>query len=93
VERAFLLLPFEHAEDLAAQEESVRRFGALARDAPPAWRTALATFADYARQHRDVIASFGRFPHRNAILGRESTAEERAFLAASAHDWGQSRAE
>ncbi len=92
VERAFLLLPFEHAEDRAAQEESVQRFEALAQQAPPGWREALASFVAYAREHRDVVARFGRFPHRNAILGRESTAEERAFLASGAHNWGQSRA-
>ena len=89
VEHAFLLLPFEHAEDRAAQEECVRRFEALAREAPEAWRAALAPFAAYARQHRDVIARFGRFPHRNAILGRASSPDERAFLAAGPEAWGQ----
>jgi uncharacterized protein (DUF924 family) len=89
VERGFLLLPFEHAEDRAAQEESVRRFEALASEAPEAWRAALLPFIEYARQHRDVIARFGRFPHRNAILGRASSADERAFLASGADAWGQ----
>jgi uncharacterized protein (DUF924 family) len=88
-ERAFLLLPFEHAEDRDAQEESVRRFEGLVREAPPEWRDVLAPFADYAREHRDVIARFGRFPHRNAILGRASTAAERAFLSSGANAWGQ----
>lgn len=85
VERAFLLLPFEHAEDRDAQEESVRRFEALVREAPPEWRDVLAPFVDYAREHRDVIARFGRFPHRNAILGRASTGAERAFLSSGAN--------
>ncbi len=71
VERVFLYLPLEHCEDLADQELCVRLVGAL--DENPDW-------GDYARQHRDVIARFGRFPHRNAILGRETTAEEAAFL-------------
>jgi uncharacterized protein (DUF924 family) len=92
VERGFLLLPFEHAEDRAAQEESVRRFEALVREAPPEWREALEPFVAYSRAHHDVIARFGRFPHRNAILGRESTAEEREFLASGPQAWGQSRA-
>lgn len=69
-ERLFLYLPFEHAEDLADQERSVALFRALGEP----------TYLDYAIRHRDVIARFGRFPHRNAILGRQSTAAERQFL-------------
>lgn len=71
VERLFLYLPFEHSESLADQEDCVRLVSAL--DGKPEWR-------DYSIKHRDVIARFGRFPHRNAALGRESTAEEEAFL-------------
>ena len=74
-ERAFAYLPFEHAEALAEQDEGVRRFAALAAE-HPAW----AESFDWCVRHRDVIARFGRFPHRNAILGRESTAAERQFL-------------
>jgi len=75
VRRAFVYLPFEHAEDLACQDEALRLFGTLAAEAPQ-----LADMLDYARRHRDVIARFGRFPHRNAVLGRPSTAEEEVFL-------------
>lgn len=71
----FVYLPFEHAEDEAAQRESLRLFGALAAAHP-----ALASYDDYARRHAVVIERFGRFPHRNAILGRVSTPEEIAFL-------------
>ena len=67
----FLYLPLEHCEDLADQELCVQLIGAL--DENPDW-------GDYARRHRDVIARFGRFPHRNAALGRETTPEEAAFL-------------
>jgi uncharacterized protein (DUF924 family) len=74
VQRWFLYLPFEHAEDLAAQRESLRLFGTLARDA------ASASTIDYARRHYDVVARFGRFPHRNPILGRASTPEEIAYM-------------
>lgn len=74
-QRGFACLPFEHAEDLALQHESVRLFEALAAADP-----GQAESLDYARRHRDVIARFGRFPHRNAILGRADTAEEAAFL-------------
>lgn len=75
VQRAFVYLPFEHAEDIAAQEQSVQLFGELAAAAPQ-----LADMLDYAHRHRDIIARFGRFPHRNVILGRSSTAAEIAFL-------------
>lgn len=76
--RMMLYLPLEHSEDPADQELSVRLIGAL--DAEPAW-------AEYARKHRDVIARFGRFPHRNAVLGRETTPEEAAFLAEHGTGW------
>jgi uncharacterized protein (DUF924 family) len=74
VERWFAYMPLEHAEDLALQERSVGLFSALAKD------TELGDILDYAVRHRDIIARFGRFPHRNAILGRASTAEEIEFL-------------
>jgi uncharacterized protein (DUF924 family) len=75
VQSWFVYLPFEHAEDLDAQRESLRRFERLAIDAAGA-----GTFT-YAMRHYAVIERFGRFPHRNAILGRASTPEEIAFLA------------
>ena len=76
IPRSFAYLPFEHAESLAMQDESVRLFSGLA-DEMPTLRHMLA----YANRHRDVIVRFGRFPHRNAVLGRNSTAEELAFLS------------
>ncbi len=76
VERMFVYLPFEHSEDLADQELSVRLFAAL--DA-----TLGEDVLDYAVRHRDVIQRFGRFPHRNAALGRVNTAAEAAYLAQS----------
>ncbi len=76
LQRWFAYLPLEHAEDLALQERSVALFGALAAADP-----ALAGALDYAERHRDVIRRFGRFPHRNAALGRPSTDAELAFLA------------
>jgi len=74
VQRWFVYLPFEHAEDLAMQRESLRQFERLATDAAGA-----GTFT-YAMRHYAVIERFGRFPHRNAILGRASTPEELRFL-------------
>jgi len=73
--RTFVYLPFEHAEALAMQDEAVRLFTRMAAADP-----GFASTLDYAHRHRAVIERFGRFPHRNAILGRRSTAEEIAFL-------------
>jgi uncharacterized protein (DUF924 family) len=72
--RAFVYLPFEHDESGESQERSVRLFEALEHE------TGLRGYVRYARRHAEIIARFGRFPHRNAVLGRPSTDEERAFL-------------
>lgn len=69
VQRNFVYMPFMHSEDLAAQAESVRLFSELGGEG-----------LKYARHHHDVVKRFGRFPHRNAILGRQSTPEELEFL-------------
>jgi len=81
VARTFMLLPLEHAEDLALQNDSVAAFTALAAEATPDTQALLASALDYAQKHQSVIARFGRFPHRNAILGRTSTPQEEAYLA------------
>lgn len=72
--RWFVYLPFEHAEDMAVQDRSVELFSALATE------PGMEGILDYAVRHRDIVARFGRFPHRNRILGRESTPEEIEFL-------------
>lgn len=71
-ERWFLYMPFQHAENLAAQERSLTLFRVLDRDDPGALK--------WPENHAAIIRRFGRFPHRNSILGRDSTAEELAFL-------------
>nr|WP_310384734.1 DUF924 family protein [Roseateles sp.] len=76
LQRWFALLPLEHAEDLALQQRSVQQFEALA-----ASDARMAGALDYARRHLDVIARFGRFPHRNSVLGRASTDPELTYLA------------
>lgn len=81
LQRVFAYLPLEHAEDRALQRQSVALFEALCAEVPPPQRKRFEEFLDYARRHHDVIARFGRFPHRNAVLGRTSTAEEMAYLA------------
>lgn len=75
VKRMFLYYPFMHSENLAHQHQAVAFFKALTDIAPE-----LASALEYAYRHRDIIAKFGRFPHRNAILGRPSTPAEQAFL-------------
>lgn len=75
VRRMFVYLPFEHAEDLRTQEESLGLFKSLGEDEP-----AHAGLLKWAKSHHAIVARFGRFPHRNAILGRASTPEEVAFL-------------
>lgn len=75
LQRIFLYLPFEHSENLAHQHQSVELTRQLSAEAPE-----LADVFDYAVRHQDVIERFGRFPHRNRILGRESTPEEIEFL-------------
>lgn len=80
IERPFIYLPLEHAEDLEMQRRSVRAFEQLMDDVPAGYEVAYDSFRDYAVRHQVIIQRFGRFPHRNAILGRESTPEERAFL-------------
>ena len=75
VERRFLYLPFEHAESDAAQQRSVELFTRLSRE------TELTGPLEWAQRHAAIIRRFGRFPHRNAIVGRVSTPEEMAFLA------------
>jgi uncharacterized protein (DUF924 family) len=81
VERAFFYLPLEHAEDPDLQALSVRCFTRLRDEGPPEVRPMAEAFLGYAEQHRQVIERFGRFPHRNALLGRPTTPEEQAFLA------------
>ncbi len=80
IERVFLYLPLEHAESLTMQDRSVALYEAMANEAAGDERALFDGFLDYAIKHRDVVARFGRFPHRNAILGRPSTADELEFL-------------
>ena len=80
IQRVFVYLVLEHAEDLTLQNQAVQLFQVLFAQAAPAERELFAGYLDYAERHQRVIARFGRFPHRNQILGRISSAEESAFL-------------
>ncbi len=75
--RMFLYLPFEHAENINDQEEAVRRFEEMGYD----------DFTKHAIAHRDVIKAYGRFPHRNGVLGRRSTPDEEEYLSRPGAGW------
>ncbi|MGF1481597.1 MAG: DUF924 family protein [Cyanophyceae cyanobacterium] len=74
IQRTFIYLPFEHSENIRDQRRCVGLFSTLEND------PTLADYIEYAHRHLKVIERFGRFPHRNKILGRENTSEEEAFL-------------
>ncbi len=80
IQRVFLYMPLEHAENVDLQILSVAAFNALIPLVPSAQKATFVSFADYAQRHYAIIARFGRFPHRNAILDRPSTPEEIEFL-------------
>jgi uncharacterized protein (DUF924 family) len=80
IERVFFYLPLEHSERLAHQNRSVRMFSELVPTADSDQREIFEQYLNFAILHRDIVARFGRFPHRNRILGRPSTPEELYFL-------------
>lgn len=80
VERFFLYMPFEHSEDLDVQNRSIQLFGHLFHESQGDERQFIAEGLDYAIRHHDIIEQFGRFPHRNELLGRENSRAEREFL-------------
>lgn len=80
IERLFAYLPLEHSEDMADQHRCVALFAALGEQVPDRHQEVFAGFLDFAHAHRKIIRQFGRYPHRNEILSRESTAAEKTFL-------------
>jgi uncharacterized protein (DUF924 family) len=92
VERVFHYLPLEHAENLEAQNLSIALFRELRNDAPPGAEASFDGFIKHADSHRQIIERFGRYPHRNAVLGRVSTPAEQQYLAGSAATFGQAPA-
>lgn len=89
VQRSFAYMPLQHIEVLALQQRSVELFTAAADTAPGEWQDFLENCRSYAVEHRDIVARFGRFPHRNAILGRDSDPEELAYLSGGGKSFGQ----
>jgi len=78
--RFFFYMPFEHSENAADQDRSVELFGAWVEASPPESRAEAEEQFEYVRRHQEIIARFGRFPHRNLVLGRASAPAEIAFL-------------
>lgn len=89
VDRLFFYIPLEHSEDIRMQERCVAAHEALHEECATQFKPFVANSLRYAREHRDVIASFGRFPHRNKTLGRAPTQEEAAYLSGGGSTYGQ----
>ena len=89
IERAFFYMPLQHAESRKVQDRSVALFNKLANAVSATYRETFATMAQFAELHRDIVAQFGRFPHRNKVLGRQNTPEEDEYLAGDSPDFGQ----
>lgn len=89
IERVFFYMPLEHAESLEAQDAAVAAFERLVGEAPADLRGYCEYCLGFAKQHREIIAKFGRFPYRNRVMNRESTDAEREWMAASGERFGQ----
>lgn len=89
VERAFWYMPFQHSEDLEDQRESVRLFQGLLDESPVPFVPFSKNAYEFAALHCEIVERFGRFPHRNELLGRASTDEERDYLHGGGHRFGQ----
>lgn len=89
IERVFFYMPLQHAESRKVQNRSVALFNKLASAVSPTYRETFATIAQFAELHRDIIERFGRFPHRNKVLGRDNTPEEDEYLAGDSPNFGQ----
>lgn len=88
-ECSFFYMPLEHSESLADQDRCVELFEALRAGVPEAYQSNISSSLEFAIKHRDIIRDFGRFPHRNELLGRVATAEEIRYLAEGGARFGQ----
>ena len=89
IQRVFFYMPLQHAESRKVQKKSVNIFNRLAEAVSPTYKETFETIAQFAELHADIVEQFGRFPHRNAMLGRPNTPEEDEYLATDAPDFGQ----
>ena len=87
IEKVFFYMPLQHAESAKVQAKSCELFNKLAEVVSPTYRETFMTVAQFAELHRDIVEQFGRFPHRNKLLGRKNTPEEEEYLA-DAPDFG-----
>ena len=88
IQKVFFYMPLQHAESRKVQAKSVELFNRLAESVSATYQETFRTVAQFAELHKDIIDQFGRFPHRNRLLGRKNTAEEEEYLA-DAPDFGQ----
>ena len=88
IEKVFFYMPLQHAESAKVQAKSCELYNKLAEAVSPTYRETFMTIAQFAELHRDIVDQFGRFPHRNKLLGRKNTPEEEEYLA-DAPDFGQ----
>ena len=89
IQKVFFYMPLQHAESAKVQAKSVELFNKLAESVSPTFQETFLTVAQFAELHKDVIDQYGRFPHRNELLGRENTPEEDEYLAGDSPDFGQ----
>ncbi len=89
IQKVFFYMPLQHAESRKVQAKSVELFNKLAETVSPTYQETFLTVAQFAELHKDIIDQFGRFPHRNKLLGRENTPEEEEYLAGDGPDFGQ----
>lgn len=88
IEKVFFYMPLQHSESRRVQSKSVALYARLAEAVTPTYRETFETIAHFAELHADIIEAFGRFPHRNTLLGREDTPEEARYLAGDTVDFG-----
>ena len=89
IERLFFYMPLQHAESTEVQDESVSAYRRLVGESPAEMRSTFESSLQSAEEHRALIRQFGRFPHRNRLLGRDNTSEEETYLKQSAGRFGQ----
>lgn len=89
IERVFFYMPLQHAESAKVQAKACELYNKLAEAVSATYRETFMTIVQFAELHRDVVDQFGRFPHRNQLLGRKNTPEEDEYLAGETPDFGQ----
>lgn len=89
VQQGFFLMPTQHSEDISVQQQGLNLYQTCEEKAPEPWQPQMKQYREFAQAHLEIIQRFGRFPHRNAILGRTNTQEETDYLNAGGSTFGQ----